>query len=231
MAQETTAPKPVEIDPVTFTIECRYEDPSLYYPTDVDSSPLDSIVRVQLATFEDAWKAGKPWDQCEAERSGGRDYTSEQIAAANAAGYTDRDHLKYIYALCAETAGYYVTDGPGSESQRAEVAGMLKLCPNFPAAEKLRKAVSESVQQEAERAAGTRFWGSGLYVVGQDVQPGTYATTGSVENCYWAVVDSAGEVIDNNFISAAPRAELTIGADASALEIDGGCGEWSRDRR
>ncbi len=221
-------PQPPQVDPVTFSIDCTYEDPELYDPKVVGSSPGDAIVRVQLPSFEAAWAAGKPWDYCTAERSGGTDFTSEQIAAANAAGYTDRDHLKYIYAVCAETAGYYVTDGPGSADQRAEVAGMLKLCPDFPSADKLREASADSIREEQERAAGTRFWGSGVYVVGKDVQPGNYATTGAVENCYWARLNSAGDILDNNFISSAARAELVLSPGDHSLEIEGGCGEWSR---
>jgi hypothetical protein len=38
--------------------------------------------------------------------------------------------------------------------------------------------------------------------------PGTYVAT-DVDGFYWERLDSAGNIIDNNFIAAAPRAEFT----------------------
>ncbi|MFB8386794.1 hypothetical protein ACFC3F_06600 [Microbacterium sp. NPDC055910] len=227
-ATPTPTPTPPTLDLVTFSLECRYEDPSLYDWKKVGSSPSDAIVRLSFASFRDAWAAAKPFDSCEATPSGGQDYGAEQVAAAKAAGYSDLSHLKYLYALCGATSGFYVTNGPVSDAQQAEIAGMLVICPDFPGADALRAASAQATQAEQERAAGTRFWGAGVYVVGQDVQPGTYQASGSIKNCYWARLDSAGNTIDNNFIPAATQVQLTVATSDYSLDIQGGCGEWVR---
>jgi len=41
------------------------------------------------------------------------------------------------------------------------------------------------------------FAGDGTFVVGSDVQPGTYKSDGG-SGCYWGREDSAGKTIDNN---------------------------------
>lgn len=230
----TRAPSPTptapELDPITFSVECSYEDPSLYNPNDVNSSPADSYVREVFPSYEAAWASGKPWASCEGSKSGGTDYTGEQVAATQAAGYDSVESVDTLYGLCAEVNGFYVTDGPVSVGQQAEIAGMLMICPDFPSADKLRAASAEAQKAEEERAAGLRFWGSGVYIVGQDVQPGTFVATGDIKNCYWERLDAAGETVDNNFVVAATRVELTIAPTDYSVSIDGGCGEWVANR-
>ncbi|MDR1212969.1 MAG: hypothetical protein LBK54_02585 [Propionibacteriaceae bacterium] len=185
-------------------------------------------MRADFASYQDAWASGKPWSSCEGRKSGGEDYTSEQALAVNMAGYEDIQSVKTLYGLCAATSGFYVTNGPVSERQLQEIAGMLTLCPDFPALAQLQAAIAAEQQKEAERAAGLRFWGSGVYVVGTDVQPGTFQATGDIKNCYWARLDAAANIIDNNFISAATQVQITIKSTDFSLEIDGGCGEFVR---
>jgi hypothetical protein len=60
------------------------------------------------------------------------------------------------------------------------------------------------------------------------VAPGTYEAF-NVENCYWERVDNNGEIIDNNFITAAPRAEFSVREGDAGLNIDG-CGGWNKIR-
>lgn len=67
---------------------------------------------------------------------------------------------------------------------------------------------------------------SGVYVVGTDIQPGVYEATGELDGCYWERQDANGEIIDNNFMSAAARAEVTIQASDYAFMTEGGCGGW-----
>lgn len=71
-----------------------------------------------------------------------------------------------------------------------------------------------------------RFWGTGVYIVGSDVQPGTFQASGDIKDCYWARLDEAGEIIDNNFVSAASQVQLTVEPSDYSLSIEGGCGEW-----
>ncbi len=180
----------------------------------------------EFGSVEAAWATGQAWEVCEGQYLSGSDYTSEQVAAANTAGYESVESVDSLYGLCAATGGFYVTNGPINEGQQKEAAGMLILCPEFPAAEQLLAASAAAQQAEAERAAGLRFWGSRVYVVGVDVQPGTFQSTGSVTNCYWGRLDASGEIIDNNFISAATQVRITIQPTDFSLDIQGGCGEF-----
>lgn len=56
--------------------------------------------------------------------------------------------------------------------------------------------------------------------------PGTYVTH-DVEGCYWERLDNAGNIIENNFINAAPRVEVTIAASDFAFNSEG-CGRWAQ---
>jgi hypothetical protein len=59
----------------------------------------------------------------------------------------------------------------------------------------------------------------GTYLVGSEVQPGTYRAQ-DVENCYWATLDQAGEINDNNFVNSAPQVLATIRSSDFAFEND-----------
>lgn len=75
---------------------------------------------------------------------------------------------------------------------------------------------------------------SGVYVVGEDVKPGTYRTDGPPEDsmapmCYWArLAGTSGElddIIANGNIEGS--SVLTVESSDTALELTGDC-EWSR---
>ena len=64
------------------------------------------------------------------------------------------------------------------------------------------------------------------WVAGRVALPGTYVTYG-VEGCYWERLDDAGNILDNNFINAAPRVAVTIQPPDYAFNSEG-CGRWSQ---
>ena len=65
---------------------------------------------------------------------------------------------------------------------------------------------------------------TGKYLVGKEVQPGTWQSQGDkVEDCYWEISDAKGEIIANNFISVSPQSTLTIPASAAGFTVKG-CG-------
>jgi hypothetical protein len=86
--------------------------------------------------------------------------------------------------------------------------------------------------------APTAILYGGLYRVGETwidgftgdpdrtATPGTYVAF-DVEDCYWETLDDAGEINDNNFVSAAPRVEVTIRESDLAFNSEG-CGRWVR---
>ncbi len=57
------------------------------------------------------------------------------------------------------------------------------------------------------------------------VPPGTYEVS-NVEDCYWERVDGNGRTIDNDFVTAAPRVEVSIGAGDAGFNNEG-CGHWT----
>lgn len=67
---------------------------------------------------------------------------------------------------------------------------------------------------------------SGTYRVGDganQIQPGVYvADTGDTpfDGCYWATLDDAGDIIDNNFIGSGFRAVANVGTNAFSVEFD-----------
>lgn len=64
----------------------------------------------------------------------------------------------------------------------------------------------------------------GTFVVGTDIVPGTYRTSGG-EGCYWARLRTlnTGDVIDNN-VSDGPQVVRILPSDAAF--ITRGCGAW-----
>lgn len=64
----------------------------------------------------------------------------------------------------------------------------------------------------------------GVYEVGVDIEPGKYRVL-DVSDCYWERLDDAGEILDNNFISGAPQALVTVRSSDFAVNFDG-CGPW-----
>lgn len=59
---------------------------------------------------------------------------------------------------------------------------------------------------------------------GEIAKPGTYIVR-DVENCYWERLSDTGEIIDNNFVTAAPRVEVAIRESDYAFNSDD-CGRW-----
>jgi hypothetical protein len=80
----------------------------------------------------------------------------------------------------------------------------------------------------AEREAAANTFTDGIYVVGSDIEPGTYVTDGeggtNPAGCYAARLDDAGEPIDND-IGEGQRV-FTVGS-AARVESAGGC-TWTR---
>ncbi|HCB59602.1 MAG TPA: hypothetical protein DEP82_17255 [Arthrobacter bacterium] len=78
----------------------------------------------------------------------------------------------------------------------------------------------------ADEAAGIVF-SDGVRTVGKDIQPGVYVSIGNLSDCYWERLDSSGEILDNNFIMGAPRAQVTVRSSDFAFNSTG-CGQWKR---
>lgn len=154
----------------------------------------------------------------------------EQEALERAYG-PDSDSLHILYSMCGETMmGNAGTFGPRpmTEGQRHETEGALVLCPEHPDAEAVRELVAIGAADDEIRAEG-RMFHSGTYLVGEEVQPGTYVSESGdgepFDGCYWELTDESGGIIDNFFSTSALRVELTVRSSAYSLTVDG-CGEF-----
>ena len=82
-------------------------------------------------------------------------------------------------------------------------------------------AVSTVTASAPPTGAATAFR-DGQYLVGRDIQPGTYRAAAGGDVCYWERQDESGDLIDNGFGTVA-----TIRSSDFSFQSNR-CGSWSR---
>ena len=74
-------------------------------------------------------------------------------------------------------------------------------------------------------------FGPGTYVVGSDIEPGTYRTQAQ-PGCFWSrttgFTNSVNQTIANDFVVAGGQVIVTIEATDVGFQAEGECGTWSR---
>ncbi len=181
----------------------------------------------EFVNFREAWKSTISFSGCREDERKGDFFSDEQKSAVASGAVSGVDELGVLDSICgALGSSSYGSMTAYSESQAKELYGALSICPDHPKAGEIRAKVDSSLAEAAALADGTAF-GSGVKRVGQEVQPGTYATEGALNGCYWERTDGAGEIIDNNFIGSALRAEVTIRASDYSFSSNR-CGTWKR---
>lgn len=68
-------------------------------------------------------------------------------------------------------------------------------------------------------------FGTGEWVVGEDVRPGTYATAPRVTDCYWEITDANGRIVANDLVSLAPKGVIVTVKKGQGF-VTQGCGGW-----
>jgi TolA-binding protein len=90
------------------------------------------------------------------------------------------------------------------------------------------KKQESAIAAEAGQQHASEISADGVYVVGQDIQPGTWHTAGDggQGNCNYALLNSTNtdDIIDNNNFNGPDTVTVT---SAKALEINGDC-TWAR---
>lgn len=105
-----------------------------------------------------------------------------------------------------------------------------------PADEPKTKPADEPKPKSADRPkakAAPSIPGDGTYTVGQDIEPGTYRTSGPADstfpNCYWArLKDTSGDldaILANSNVKG--QTTVTIRSGDGAFETNG-CEKWSK---
>ncbi|MBE1524397.1 hypothetical protein [Nesterenkonia lutea] len=86
----------------------------------------------------------------------------------------------------------------------------------------------EAVQEEEQASSSGSIPGSGTFIVGEDIQPGTYRTDGGSGYCYWARLSGLsgefGDIITNGLPDG--QGFVTIAETDVAFETSD-CGEWT----
>lgn len=217
-----TPVKPVELTPVPvptpesiqMTYSCRQG-----YTTTYD----------RYTSYEELWALPGGGGKCSTAQSLGE--PSELEVQALVAAYGDDykvDSLKHLYGSCGMTE--FSTGWNGSTSQ--ELLGSTLLCPNHPMAADMKatalagielhaKSTAEEAASKKATAEGRQV-GPGNYLIGVDVQPGTWQTVGEkVTDCYWEVSDAQGNILANNFVSTAPQFILEVPAGPGGFTVQG----------
>ncbi len=79
----------------------------------------------------------------------------------------------------------------------------------------------------AEERAEESTFGSGMWVVGDDVLAGQYRAVDALQGCYWARLQSDGDSIINNHFSGEPGPVVATMNEGELFETSG-CGQWQR---
>lgn len=119
-------------------------------------------------------------------------------------------------SLCAKPPFDYPNiNARSSRNTQALAQAARTLCPDAPHAALLQEASARVTIQD------------GTFVVGQEMEGGTYQTRPGVKDCYWARTTGSGDIIANDFIGFAPT-----GATVSVFEGEGfeasNCGTWTK---
>lgn len=181
---------------------------------------------LKFSSYKEAWASGKTLDLCTVTLSRGvPSAQEEELAVAAYGNKAKHESPVYLQSICAVTAGHYV-DSPLSEAQAREARAAMKLCPDHPKRAQIEANATEGEAQSADQAEG-KMVGPGKYLVGTDVQPGTWQSQGAkVEDCYWEISDASGNILQNNFISVAPQFTIRIPATAAGFTASGCSFRW-----
>ena len=197
-------------------------------------------------SFQDVWtltsSGSVACDGVRAVKKGGTEYTEQQRAAvATAYGPEGSlESLDTLYGMCADLDGYIVNPKPYagsglSDGQAKEAAGALVLCPDHPQAAAIQANIdavaAAAASQQASVAAQSaqaqavtegRYITGGSYLIGSDIQPGTWRSVGErVTDCYWSLTSASGDILDNSFIEIAPQITITIPSSAAGFTASG----------
>lgn len=136
---------------------------------------------------------------------------SARDAAADAAEAASEAEAKAKAAVKAD-ADKVVADRKAFEAQMVKDKAALE-------------ARAKEVGAAEAEAAANSFAGDGVYIVGDDIKPGTYKSAGSPDLCYWARKSQGGDILENH-AGAGPTVVVVRAGDFS-LEVQG-CAEFQK---
>ncbi|MDM7990703.1 hypothetical protein [Arthrobacter sp. zg-Y877] len=181
---------------------------------------------LQFESLEEVWDQPVPLTDCHYGTQSEGIPSELELAAIEAADYR-LEGLDSLYSLCTVLSGPPI-DKVFTAMQAKELEGAYMLCPNHPKATAIEASLAYGrtlvAAEDASKLASEegRQVASGHYLVGIDIQPGTWETVlDKVTNCYWEVSDAQGNIIQNNFVSTAPRFSVDVPTYAAGLTLEG----------
>ena len=183
----------------------------------------------KYTSYAELWALPGGGGNCSSTMSPGDPSELEIKALTTAYGDDyDVDSLGHLYGSCGMTT--FDTGTTGSMAQ--ELLASTVLCPEHPLAAEMKATALAGIElqartmadrQEMDKAiAEGRQVGPGHYLIGVDVQPGTWQTVGDkVADCYWEVSDAQGNILANNFVSTAPPFAIEVPAGPGGFTIQG----------
>jgi hypothetical protein len=88
------------------------------------------------------------------------------------------------------------------------------------------EAREEAVGAAEETKAANTIPGPGIYVVGEDIKPGEYRTTG--DDCYWARLSGLSGELDDIIVNGFADGPAVLTIAKSDVAFENSCGEWVR---
>ncbi|HEY5596944.1 MAG TPA: PKD domain-containing protein [Candidatus Bipolaricaulota bacterium] len=125
-----------------------------------------------------------------------------------------------------------VADGP-LVSHAFGQAGAFRVTLTTTSDQGLRSTTAQTVRVQAPRPAEPQFpytFGSGLYLVGEDIEPGTYRTRSPGNECFWERlkgVDGTQDAIIAREYNDGPAVVQIKGRDGAFRSQ--GCARWTKD--
>ncbi|HWG12164.1 MAG TPA: hypothetical protein VG268_02705 [Streptosporangiaceae bacterium] len=167
---------------------------------------------------------------------------SGQLASAKAANASLHSQISELNAKVSSLNGQVAS--ARSQAQNATSAANAKAGQAYAARNAALSQQSASLKQQQTalsqqqnqlkaqlgQVQSSQLSGDGVYVVGKDIKPGVYHTSGSgntgANDCYFATLNSSNtdDIADNNNFDGPETVDVSA---AYAFEINGPC-SWSR---
>ncbi len=65
----------------------------------------------------------------------------------------------------------------------------------------------------------------GFYLVGSEIAPGVWRSSGTSDTCYWSITTQTGNIINNHFGMAGGT--MYVPSSGFQVELDADCGTWT----
>jgi carboxypeptidase C (cathepsin A) len=129
----------------------------------------------------------------------------------------------YTQVATAQNNAAAAAQKASTATSRAQAAAAAQYASREAAVKRLLR----KLQREQGVVMSNTISASGVYVVGKDIQPGVYHTSGSggggiMNQCYYATLGSTdtSNILDNNNFNGPETVDVS---GAYAFQIDGGC--------